>query len=78
MMVYIVRKAKYSSMMHSPELDRASVFYDIFRRAPHLRAEQDVVCALHAQHERVVLVAHFILVAAKATTRPDSCATITE
>ena len=38
----------------------------------HLGAKEDVVGALHAQHERVVLVADLVLVAAKAASRPDA------
>lgn len=37
----------------------------------YLGAEQNIVCALHAQHQAVVLVAHFVSVAAKPASAPD-------
>ena len=39
---------------------------------PHLSAKQDVVHALHAQHEGVVLVGHLVLVRAKPAQRIKS------
>lgn len=38
----------------------------------HLGAKEDVVCALHPQHEGVILVADLVLIAAKAPARPDA------
>lgn len=37
----------------------------------YLGAKENVVCALHTQHETVVLVANLISVAAKSTSAPD-------
>ncbi len=41
-------------------------------RGPHLGSEEDVVSRLDAQHERVVLIADLVLVAAEAAARPDA------
>ncbi len=40
-------------------------------RKPYLGTEQHIVCALHAQHEGVVLVSNLISVAAESASAPD-------
>ena len=37
----------------------------------YLGAKQNIVCAFHTQHETVVLVAHFISVAAEPASAPN-------
>lgn len=37
----------------------------------HLCAKHDIVCTLHTQHERVILVADLVLPAAKPASGPD-------